>query len=335
MIAMGVTLGLGAFASSSAFAFVVTQWLVNGEAVKVGSPVNADILPESTMLFEDMNAAGKPDLLCEISKTTGKLEADGELEIKATECIKPEIDSGTCGSPVISPVHLPWIAVVEEPSEGIFELRVVSGSGGDPGWLVECTVLGIKTTDTCTTNKSMMLLQNLESGVVQAEYMEEVAKEQEGNCSLGGAEQGLQVGLSIIQALTEGGELLSLAVSAGTEAGNPTEDAAEAEINFGQVSLALEGTLTLIITFNVRTNLFFENTLIKPNLGDFAIVAGASNTCKGFVRRAGTCSLEVTYTALAPAGTESKETLELEYELLSTRMKNLKDTYQLKGISSP
>jgi hypothetical protein len=335
MVAIGVMLGVGTFVSASASAFTVMEWLVNGEVILAGSPVNADILPEGTMLFEDMNSTGKPDLLCELSKTTGKLEDDGVLEIKATECIKPEIDSGTCGSPVISPVHLPWIAVVEEPSEGVFELRVVSGHEGEPGWLVECTVLGIKATDTCTTNKSQMLLQNSEGGVVKAEYMEEVASEEDANCTLGGAEQGLQVGLSVIQALTEGGELLSLAVSSTTEAGNPTEDQAEAEINFGQVSLTLELTLTLLITFNVRSNLFFENTIIKPNLGAFTVVSGASNTCKGFVRALGTCALEVTYTALAPAGTESKETLELEYELLSSRLKGLKDQYQLKGISSP
>ncbi|HXC46565.1 MAG TPA: hypothetical protein VNU24_08165, partial [Solirubrobacteraceae bacterium] len=73
----------------------------------------------------------------------------------------------------------------------------------------ECTVLGIKATDTCTSNGGKILLANTEAGLVDGEFMEEATKEEESACTIGGKEAGLTFGLLLFR--TVEGKALSVA----------------------------------------------------------------------------------------------------------------------------
>jgi len=209
--------------ASSALALpIVPQWLVSSTTIplenakKEVEKVNANVEPEGNLLLlEDMNAttAGDPDILCEIEKALVFLLSNGAGEVAEGACKPVEVDKGTCGSPVVAPVDLPWTTVLLEPAENIYEVDITKGTGGAPGWLAECTVLGLKVNDVCTTEKGKALVENTEDGLVHVEFMEEVEKEEEANCTVGGKEHGLLFGLFFLHALNASGELIPLAVS--------------------------------------------------------------------------------------------------------------------------
>lgn len=214
LLAAIAVLAVGLGVVSSAVASEVPQWLVEGVPIAAGSTVSADVEHEagSLLLLEDKNAPGKPDILCEVENSQASLLYNGEAEITKLECIKPVVDSGTCGSPKISAVGLPWQVDIIEPSAGVFEAEISSATGSGAGWAAECIVLGIKAIDTCTSNKAKALLANTEAGLVDGEFMEEVAKEEELTCTIGGKESGLSFGLILFQALNAGKEAIALSV---------------------------------------------------------------------------------------------------------------------------
>jgi hypothetical protein len=148
------------------------------------------------------------DVLCEGSGTGLVLPAGKDEQLTAT-CTNPLVDAGTCGSPKVEAVHLKWLTQLLEPEVGVFVDDITTGTGGNPGWLVECTVLGVKIDDECTTAGGSTLVTNEANGTVDVEFMEE---QTEAFCSFPKTEKGLVVGLIILEAL-EGGVLVPLAVS--------------------------------------------------------------------------------------------------------------------------
>jgi hypothetical protein len=214
LLAVVAAIAASALAASAAWATEVAQWLVAGKAIEPGTKVEAEVEkePVSLILVEDMAATGKPDILCEIEKSHGELEYNGEAEVTAMECLKPVVDSGTCASPKVSAANLPWRVEITEPSEGVFDTTTSSEKGTGAGWTVECTVLGIKVLDTCTSNDAKSVLTNTEAGLVSAALIEEESKEEEGTCTVGGKEEGLQGGSILFQALNATKEAESLSV---------------------------------------------------------------------------------------------------------------------------
>jgi hypothetical protein len=215
-----VLLVFGAVVASPAMAGEAPQWLVEGTAIKAGTTVDAEVKTETGKLFllEDMGELAKVDILCEIAKAEGVLMYNGAAEITEVECAKPTVDSGTCSSPKVSPVDLPWQSEMTESESGVFEAHISSSAGSSAGWKVECTVLGVKVTDTCTTNDAKALLTNAAEGSVDAEFKEEVGKEEEAECSVGGKEAGLESGSFVFVALGPSKETEKLSVSAATVA---------------------------------------------------------------------------------------------------------------------
>ncbi|MGA7706044.1 MAG: hypothetical protein WB998_14265 [Solirubrobacteraceae bacterium] len=209
-VALAVGLGVVPVAAAEA-----PQWLVEGAPIAAGTTVSADVEHEagSLLLLEDMSAPGAPDILCEVENGQATLLYNGEAEITKMECIKPAVDSGTCSSPKILPVNLPWRVFVAEPSSGVFEAEISSTTGSGAGWAIECTVLGVKSTDTCTSNQGKSLLTNTEAHLVDSEFMEEMTKVEEATCTIGGKEVGLTFGLLLFQALNAGKEAVALSVA--------------------------------------------------------------------------------------------------------------------------
>jgi hypothetical protein len=209
-LALAAMFALSVVVAASAGA---TEYLVSGEKIAVGTNVTVDLESEGGLLLEDMNASGTPDILCEIEKSGGTITSGGLGQVTSGECKNPVVDSGTCGSPKVAPLNLPWTTELLEPEPGVFETDITKGTGGAPGWLAECTVLFVKVDDSCTTELGKTLSTNLEDGLVHQEFMEETPSATWANCSVGGEKQGLVVGLTYMHALNGSGELITLAIS--------------------------------------------------------------------------------------------------------------------------
>lgn len=175
------------------YASAGVAWLVAGVAVPANGMVDADTftLALEPALFEDMNTG--VDELCTVLGLEWLLPM-GLAEVVEWNCIEPVNMSGTCESAKILADHLPWTTEVVNPEEGVFLDNISKGTGGAPGWTVECTVLGIKVTDECTTEHAKLLMTNTSEGLVEAHFVEEEPEEERDNCSIGGKFMGLTLG---------------------------------------------------------------------------------------------------------------------------------------------
>jgi|HubBroStandDraft_6_1064221.scaffolds.fasta_scaffold491597_2 hypothetical protein len=192
------------------------EWLVGGSPLEAGQKINVNFYSKNLdlILYEDMTT--KTDLLCTVVGLEWVLPK-GKSEIVAWTCSEPETMGGLCvnsSSVKISAIHLPWTTQLTNPEAGVFVDDIDEGTGGAPGVLVECeTILG-DVQDECTTEKGETLLTNTTEGMVESEFMEEIAEEEQANCSVGGAKRGLLVGDITREALV-GGVQLVLAYSVG------------------------------------------------------------------------------------------------------------------------
>jgi hypothetical protein len=201
---------LSSIAASSAFAEETAQWLVSGATIALGTEVNTDITTNATgILLEDMKATLKPDVLCTEIEGLGFLYSNGEDRIESGKCLKGEsMTSGvTCTLP--EPVNLPWLTQLLQIGTEYFD-DILNGGKGEPGWHVECTALGVKVSDVCTTETGKPKQINLANEEVESLFSET----EEANCTVGGVKEGLIFGSLFIDALSASGtELLALTVS--------------------------------------------------------------------------------------------------------------------------
>jgi len=221
-LALCAMMALSAFAATSALAAETASWLVEGVQVTLtNGPFHAEILAEGKLLLlEDMKAPGTPDIECE-PVGLGMLYPNGEDTQETGECLNPIDKKATCaaGSIKVEALNLPWLTQLLEPTLGVFVDDLTAGTGGNPGWLIECTVLGLKVTDECTTANGKTNIENLADGLVKVVFPEIVEPIEQANCTLGGVEQGLVVGEFFLHVLdpTLPEELAMLAVSLAPE----------------------------------------------------------------------------------------------------------------------
>jgi len=160
------------------------------------------MLTSPEVLAEDMGLG--VDLLCLEAVGSGTLEEEGLATISTGSCTTVNVGSGTCGSPKLGPADLPWHTFAY--ADGTTKLDAILADGkGAPGWEAECTVLGVKAKDLCTTesgkptvkevggNLEIEFLANTQTGAEQAE------------CSIGGKEEGLVNGTFKLEALNSTG----------------------------------------------------------------------------------------------------------------------------------
>jgi hypothetical protein len=182
------------------------EWLVNGSAVP-STGVTVDITT-TKLLLEDMQAGPlkqATDILCE-GTGLGLLLPEGQGTQNSTkQNCKRGSPTGACSTlDTVEAVHLPWLTFVYASTVTTPENAIYEGTGGKPGWLVECeTALG-KKNDECITNNGKADLEE-ESGDLNVEFLETAVKEEWAECSEGSpkAEAGLVVGLIHVEALQE------------------------------------------------------------------------------------------------------------------------------------
>lgn len=106
-------------------------------------------------------------------------------EILALNGMRPtlcEVLTGTCESAEVVGVHEPWEAEITLKGEAFDE--TFKGTGGEPGFELDCLVLGIVVKDTCT-GKLTEELGNVTGGV-EGLFVENDEVNPDLSCSLGG-----------------------------------------------------------------------------------------------------------------------------------------------------
>jgi hypothetical protein len=290
-------------ATASATTLSGEQWLFNGEAVK--ATLNTEI--EIELLLEDTNASGvKAAAQCSMIQT-GSVKPTGEGEAKeilnlAKEAISLTSLSGAslsctnetnCASAKVWAVNLPWQVYlgVEEVLEKLsFTIADLSGSGGNPGWYVECTVIGIKVSDECTNAELESEAKNVAAGVETIFSTSQIEELQMplATCSISKETTGVIEGKSTLKDAEAG------TLSISTEEGGPAIEPSSNPVNFG--TIASGTTLTLSITFiNVGTLAWTPGRpRFQMGSATFLIVPG-SNTCTGAIASLANCLIEIQF----------------------------------------
>jgi len=190
------------------------EWLVNSVVVPAGGiTVDTTIAGTGTLakliLLEDMSAGPlkqPTSVTCEGSGL-GLLLPGGLDEVNSAVPVNCTRETnGACSTlDSVKPVNLPWLTELLpfKTNEAIDDLY--EGTGGNPGWAVECeTALG-KKTDTCTTNKGHTLISSTAEEELGAEFLETAEEPEWAECSEGSPKlNGLVVGTLQSMALISG-----------------------------------------------------------------------------------------------------------------------------------
>ena len=204
---VGLTLlgvfALSAYIASSAFA-LESVFLVGGVKPTAAVSVDNELVAGTTILFEDMKEG--VDITCTAvtsEGTVGPNNLDTVTKVTISGC-----SGSLCSSASVEAVHLPWLTELLLVG-GIFLDNVLNSGAGIPGYIADCTALGMLFNDECTSNVASADIDNgvgdiiaLFTGGVESEFA---------NCSLGGNLTGLVVGEVLILTLSGA----TLAVSEG------------------------------------------------------------------------------------------------------------------------
>jgi hypothetical protein len=182
-LAMFAVFAFSAFAASSAFASEGHEWLDNNLAIPLGTTIAID--GEGALLLEDTDTGTAVE--CH-GTNTGNVGSDGTdlvatVTVNSCEFVAGKL--GEClslaenGVLVVTPEDLPWLTeLVLETFNGVATLSdmLEAEGNGNPGWLVECTVLVLgnptKALDFCEAALGNTLATNEAGGVVDIEFME-------------------------------------------------------------------------------------------------------------------------------------------------------------------
>jgi len=180
-VAVLAVLALSAMAlasTASATTFLLAEFLENN----IG--ITETMLVETTgelLLENEKGPVGKAEVVCsgilvgdigpngaddvtELLNLSKELISSTELTGKSLTCT----DETGCESAKVWPVGMPWLTLMElweQGSESGFVTLLTSQSGGNVGWEVECTVLGIKGSESCTTMTGASSATNVTGGV--------------------------------------------------------------------------------------------------------------------------------------------------------------------------
>jgi hypothetical protein len=205
MIGLALVVALAMSALVSASAFAAHEWLLNGAAITTAVKIKSKSV--GGLLLEDLKATGGAvAILCEGEDkgTVGPGAKDEVTSITANNCSFEKNGQCEAGQSVTAnALHLPWKTTLELVSG---ELRdVVMGTGGEPGWNVECTVLKFfKVQDECTGLTSTGI-HNDSTGVLAIFD----SKTPLASCTNGGANAGMVKGTDLNENPT-GGTISSL-----------------------------------------------------------------------------------------------------------------------------
>ncbi len=155
-----------ASSASAAIVYLLAEWLNNNVALTstiLGESVTELLLEDTKvtaaggaavavnckgLLIGDFGVDGADDLT-EVLNSAGEPINQTALTGTSLSCEKETL----CESGKLWSVNLPWLSLLELWEEGTSSGFVVlqKGTKGNPGWYTECTILGVKGTDECTT----------------------------------------------------------------------------------------------------------------------------------------------------------------------------------------
>ncbi len=172
------------------------QWLIAGKSVSTATAVKSS----GTLVLTDLGAGTSIECTVKDEGKVGPGPSD-EVTATSTSCGFVSGKAGSCeaGKPVTAKaLRLPWKTELMPINESIHD--EVSGTGGNPGWDVECTVLGVfKTQDECTSPNAEPQMSNVTGGVdTTFEASEKYS------CSVGGENAGMVVGKDLIESPSGG-----------------------------------------------------------------------------------------------------------------------------------
>jgi hypothetical protein len=204
--------------------FFLAEWLAGGAAVttELATQTTGELLLEDTK-----TPVGKAKVLCgfildgwvasnslgrvnEVLNLAGEAISSTPLSGLALECTA-QSGCESSSAPKVWPVGLGWETEVElmEYTGNSFELLTLPHSGGaNPGWEIECLVLGLAVSDECTAPEGVTEL-TLEGATLLGKLslaITELAKAPLALCSRSGEETGVFEGENSIT-LNGGGEL--------------------------------------------------------------------------------------------------------------------------------
>lgn len=189
-LAPAVVLGVVACCAAAAQAYEGPTWAIGETELESNKTIKAKDV--SGVIFEDTKTAGgAASVECKVTGE-GTIEAGGKDEVtsaSATACKGVKLCGGTI---TVLPLHLPWHTQLEQVSEEVIRDKVTSGGSGEPGWSVECTILGIKVLDECT-GATTVAAEDVTGGV----DMSYDAKSARTNCTQGGAGSGVIKGTEL------------------------------------------------------------------------------------------------------------------------------------------
>lgn len=158
-------------ASAGALTTLLAEWLNSGAAITASTAVTTT----GKLLLEDSNAEKlgiKAAVECE-GTLVGTVNANGADTVTEVLNAKGEAINKTAltqlglecknetsceGTSLVWAVNLPWnstLELVEQESKEFFaDVLRPGASGKNPGWYVECTVIGVKATDECTAGEA-------------------------------------------------------------------------------------------------------------------------------------------------------------------------------------
>jgi hypothetical protein len=215
-----------ASSASAAIVYLLAEWLNNGigltstvlgesvtevllEDTKVPAALGAAVSVECKGILDgDLGPNGANDLT-EVLTTTGGAVNLVPLLASGLECTKEAL----CEESKVWAVNLPWLSLLELWEEGGssgFVVLLTAPTGGKVvGWYVECTILGVKAEDECTTPEAAAEApKNLTTGVeaIFSETVTALFGLKLATCTQSKAETGVVEGIGIIR-LPSGGPL--------------------------------------------------------------------------------------------------------------------------------
>jgi len=140
-------------------------------------------------------------------KNIAEAGEDGTFAITSIECAFVSGKNGSCeatGLVRANPVHLPWGTKLIERNGAVRDL-IIGGTGGGPGWNVECTVGGIiKISDVCEaeSENTTAVRANRTALTVEFEFDKATLEEQHAKCSLSKENSGTVQGILSIKLRT-------------------------------------------------------------------------------------------------------------------------------------
>ncbi len=219
-------LALSAFAAVAASGASGLEWLCNGKALTGTEKclVVSENLEE--LRLEDMNNIAPASVTCNAGSVLdegwvgpGALDETTTVEFMnpTVECkpsakaenLKLELVTNKCEKVLfVTALNLPWKSeIVEKEGTNNWWVLLTGKGNGEPGYLVECDVLGVPTDDKCvtlSTSPALVLAENLVEGTLLLVSIffnkNPLEANQAAKCSATGtAEEGLVIGESLIE----------------------------------------------------------------------------------------------------------------------------------------